>query len=136
MKILHLIWSFGHGGIENLLINIINNGDYDKSSMFLVIINDDYDKPILKQLDRDKCTQIKLHRSRNTKDLKPWVKLFRIINKIKPNIIHHHRQNSILITYLSKAFVNHKDILTFHYLPDLNEKLKLIKFTSTIHPLM
>jgi glycosyltransferase involved in cell wall biosynthesis len=127
MKTLHLIWSFGHGGIENLLINIINNGNHNKKSMFLLIINDDFDKQILKQLDPDKCTQIYLHRSRSSRDIKPWVKLFRVISEIKPNIIHHHRQNSILLTFVSKLFVNHKDILTFHYLPDDQEKLKIIR---------
>ena len=50
MNIMHIVFSFNNGGIENLLVDILNNWNNKSDKLFLCIINNNYDENLLNKL--------------------------------------------------------------------------------------
>ena len=51
MKIVHLLWGLSTGGIENMLVDIVNQ-QVDGNEISLVVINDMIDESIKERLDK------------------------------------------------------------------------------------
>lgn len=88
MKIVHLLWGLSTGGIENMLVDIINE-QIDGNDIALVVVNDMVDPNILKKLD----SRIRVHfckRQRKSRNPLPLLKLNYFLRKENPDLIHVH----------------------------------------------
>lgn len=108
MKVVHLIWSLGIGGAENMLVDIINS-QTQYASIDLIIINDIFEHSILDELS-SKVTYYLLKRKPGSKNPISFINLNFLLYKLKPNIVHCHNYN------LLKALVpfKYKTCLTVH----------------------
>ena len=96
-KVLHIVWGFKLGGIETMLVNIINEQVARGIEATLIIINDIVDESLIARLD----SRIKVVRiGRYTKSRNPWpiLKLNLMIWRAKGHIIHCHSHT--ILNYL------------------------------------
>ena len=96
MKILHIIWSLTNGGMENMLIDIVNY-QVEHANVHLMVINNRIEQSVVKRLDK-RCHLKLLDRKEGSKN--PWC-LYRINSYILFNhfdIVHLH--NPDLIKYM------------------------------------
>lgn len=88
MKIVHLLWGLSNGGIENMLVDIVNQ-QVDGNDITLVIVNNNIEPSIVARLDKRihiYCCRRKL----KSKNLLPLLKLNYYLLKIRPEIVHVH----------------------------------------------
>lgn len=88
MKILHIIYSLTTGGTETMLVDIVNE-QVKTEDVALIIINDDINNELLKNID-NKVKIILLKRKPKSKSLFPFIKLNWLIWRLKPDAIHAH----------------------------------------------
>ncbi len=122
MKILHLTYTLGFGGIETMLINIANE-QIKTDSVIVIILNDDYDESIISKLDRN-IKFINIGRKLGSHSIIPILKLNWLLYKLNPDVIHLHHPGLKVFLFF-KMFV-HKIVLTMHDIPrdDDLERLK------------
>lgn len=97
MRILHINWGLTPGGIETMLVDIINEQSKTED-VALVIVNDIIDDSLLKKID----SKVKIYlakRSRGSKN--PWfiLKINLFIRRFKPNIIHSHQHDLVRLCF-------------------------------------
>lgn len=116
MKIIHIVWSFRFGGIETMLVNIINEQLKLNNDVHLIIIEDSAVEPtLLKSFDE----RIKIHyghRKEKGNLIFPVLRLNLLLLKLNPNVIHIHSSSMyriIMVPWLKKV-VNS----TLHALPN------------------
>lgn len=88
MKIAHILWSLGMGGVETMLVDIANE-QVKQENVMLFIINNVFDTNILKCID----SKIKIHfckRTPGSKDPLPIIRFNLALWKYKPDIVHCH----------------------------------------------
>lgn len=101
MKILHITYSMGYGGIETMLINIVNEQIKENHEIHVLTINDIVDTKLVKRLD----PRVKFHcikRKVKSKNILDILKLNNYIRKYNPDIIHTH--TSTIIKYIFPPF--------------------------------
>lgn len=90
MRIVHIIYSFGLGGIETMLRNIVNEQvRHSRNEVHLIIINNSINEELRGSLD----SNIKLHligRHAGSKNPIPYLRLNNILCNINPDVIHLH----------------------------------------------
>ena len=91
MRIVHLVWSFTTGGIETMLVDIVNE-QVKLCDVKLFVINDHYNKALLHTID-PKVKVILFKRKPGSKNLVPLARLNLSLLKYRPNIIHCHQAN-------------------------------------------
>lgn len=98
MRILHVVFGLGMGGIETMLVNIANaQAAADGTEVHILIVNDVVDASLRNQLD----TRIRVHvLGRKARSHNPWpiLRLNHLIYSLRPDIIHSH--NSSLWRFL------------------------------------
>lgn len=116
MRIVHIVWSFRFGGIETMLVNIINEQLKLNNDVHLIIIEDSAIEPtLLKSFDK----RIKIHyahRKEGGSLIFPVLYLNLLLLRLNPNIIHIHSSSMyriIIVPWLKKV-VNS----TLHALPN------------------
>ena len=103
MNILHTVFSFNNGGIENLLIDMTNNWNKENDRLFICIVNDDYNSELLKRIDNhDNVEIIVLNRKRKSKSIKFIIEYINIVIKNKIDIIHCHLFEAVKIASIAK----------------------------------
>lgn len=138
MKIVHIVFSLQTGGIENMLVDIINN-QVVSNEVHLVVINNLYDESIINRLDAKVILRL-LHRKPMSKGLYEIVKLNAILLKERFDIIHCHThtvckilfyrflRKTILtvhaVSYNAKHFVKYKQLFAISKSVQLNLKEK------------
>lgn len=88
MKIVHLLWGLGTGGIENMLVDIVNQ-QVDGNEISLIVINDMIEESIKARLDK----RIRVYccgRKLKSKNPLPFLKLNFYLWKTSPEIVHVH----------------------------------------------
>lgn len=96
IKICHACFSFTTGGIENLLVDVLNE-QAQKIDVTLIIVNKSYDFNIIKRLS-PKVRLILINRRPGNKfDILSLMRLWFLILKINPKFIHCHTHNLIQI---------------------------------------
>jgi glycosyltransferase involved in cell wall biosynthesis len=100
-KILFIIHELTMGGAERVLVNLINNIDRDKFEIHLAIFNNEG------ELKNDLKEDIIVHDLKSKKVRKGIFKLYKLIKKLKPDIIfsgiaHVNLMLAVLIPFLSK----------------------------------
>lgn len=113
MKIIHITYGFGLGGIETMLHNIANEQVALGEKIFIIVINDIVNDE-LKETLNPQIKFICLKRKVFSKSIMPFVKLNYLLYKIKPDVIHlHYSSISRLIlipSLLHKICVTQHDV--------------------------
>lgn len=91
MRIAHVIWGLDTGGIETMLVNIINE-QVNTEEVALFIINEDVEETIINKVS-PKCHVKKINRKPGKKDYFKIAKLNYCIWKYHPDIVHVHSYN-------------------------------------------
>jgi glycosyltransferase involved in cell wall biosynthesis len=111
MNVVHVVWSMGIGGTENMLVDIMNV--QSKSCVVtLIVINDRYSPEIMERID-DKVRVLKIERKEGSRNIASIVKLNYIILRLKADVIHCHTPN-IIKTIIIRPFVSSKFCVTCH----------------------
>lgn len=129
MKIVHLTYTLTYGGIETMLVNIANvQAQTDK--VYIVLINDMYELPLLQTLDK-RVSFINIGRPVGSKN--PWFlfKLNLMLRKISPDIIHVHHPG-IIRFMIPLMYHRAKIVFTMHDIP-VEEDLKYLFKYKTVY---
>ena len=124
LKVTHLSWSLGMGGIESMLVNIANAQASLGNSVTIIIVNDLYDESLLKRISPF-VKVVLLNRHSGSKNPLPLFRLNYYLLKINPDVIHCHVGSLISIV---ASFFYHKCYFTRHSVSsqtDLNKQLLL-----------
>lgn len=108
MDIAHIVWSFRTGGIENMLVDIMECQADDRHDVSLFVINDDYEPSLLRRIS-PKVRVVLLRRRPGARS--PWFALR--LNWLLRSVtaIHCHQAN--LLPLLLPCY-HHKIVLTVH----------------------
>lgn len=103
MKILHLCWSLATGGMENMLVDIINyQVKYEDVSLF--IINDRIDYSIFNRIDK-RCHVKLLGRKEGSKNPLALLKINGFLLTHHFDIVHLHNEDMIKWLWLKRNYV-------------------------------
>lgn len=128
MNIVYLVFSFRVGGVEKLLVDIINNIS-NENNTYLIIINDEYDQYLLSQVS-EKAKVILLNRKPGSGKIKYIIDFCKFIKINKIDIVHCQCINSVKFSLLSKI-INRK-IKLIHTVHDTKIYSKLKKIDIAI----
>jgi len=110
MKIVHVIFTFTIGGLETMLVDIINH-QCRESSVSLIVINDKINFDLLKTLDKSVDVFLLGRKESSKGQLLPiFFKIRKIIGQIDPDAIHCHNNNLFPFFFSRK----HITFLTVH----------------------
>lgn len=99
MKIAHIHWSLGTGGIETMLPDIVSE-QAKTNDVALIIINDWVEPSILAKVNQERVKVVLINRHEGSKN--PWsiIKLNLFLMKFRPDVIHTHAYREInLVVY-------------------------------------
>ena len=115
MNILYTVFSFKVGGVEKLLIDILNEISKDRDNkIYLVIINNEYDSSLIGQIS-DRVKVVLFNREAGSGRIKYILKFVKLIIKSKIDVIHCQCINTVKFALLAKIFKkNVKLIHTVH----------------------
>lgn len=99
--IVHIIFRLGVGGLENGLVNLINNMPTKKYRHAIVCLKTSSD---FSQRVENKEVQIYELNKREGKDWKTFFRLYKLLKRIKPDIVH--TRNLVAIEYQLAAFLS------------------------------
>lgn len=91
MKIVHVVWGMKTGGVETMLVNIINE-QVKSADVSLFVINDFIEQSLIEKIS-PKCKIKFLNRKPGDKNPLKIIKLNYWICRYRPDIIHVHSQN-------------------------------------------
>lgn len=89
MKIIHVVWTFKNGGIETMLINIINQQIKVGHKVGLLIVNSDIDNELIKALDEE-VELYKVNRKQGSKSIFSLLKANYYYFISKASVVHFH----------------------------------------------
>lgn len=125
MRIAHVVWGMKTGGVETMLVNIINE-QVKKEEVRLFIINDFIDDFIVEKIS-SQCRVLRLKRKPSCKNPIKIVKLNYWICSYKPDVIHvHSYQVSKLI------FGNWNIVRTIHGMNNASKEYPKMKALYSI----
>lgn len=114
MKIFQLIYSLSAAGAEKVTVDLSNELSKSNEVYLCIILKENIQFSFLKSQLNEKVNYINLKCSKGN-NLKTFLTIFKLINKIKPDVIHAHL-NTILYLYLPALVFKNK-----------------IKFIHTLH---
>ena len=88
MRIAHLFWALGNGGVENMMIEIANQQAVN-NEVAIFIINNKIDILPYNRIS-PKCIVYKIGRNPSSRALLPIIKINYLMMKFHPQIIHSH----------------------------------------------
>lgn len=97
MKIIHIAWSLGVGGIETMLVNIANTQAEMGEYVTIIIVNKLYDDSLLSRIS-GKVELIMLNRNGHINPI-PFIKLNYLLLQRNPDVIHCHHDNMINVLW-------------------------------------
>lgn len=107
MRISHVIWSLATGGIETMLVNIINE-QVKHVNVQLIIVNDNIERSLLSKLSYS-CEIVKIRRKPKSKNYSDIIKLNVHLMRFRPHLVHLHSKR------LSKLIIGKWDcVRTIH----------------------
>ncbi|MDO4738302.1 MAG: glycosyltransferase [Bacteroidales bacterium] len=107
MKIAHITWSMTTGGIETMLVDIVNE-QMKSCEVRVFVVNDYYDIDLLDRIGK-KVKVTLLKRKSGGKNLWPIIRLNLLLLQYHPDVIHCHVAN--LASIIRVPF---KKVLTIH----------------------
>lgn len=118
MKITHIFWSLGFGGIETMLVNIANIQIQSGAEVSIIIINNYCEKALISSL-RKEVSLYRIGRKNGSVDISFIFKINNLLKQIDPDIIHLHGSDIAII--LKREFLK-KSCVTLHDSPKGNIK--------------
>lgn len=107
MRIAHIVWGLGVGGLENMLVDIVNI-QCEKDDVTIYVVNDIVDDLVLSSIDK-RVHIIQISRKPGSRNPLSFIKLNLLLLSKKPDIVHCH--DSFFARIL---LVRAPKILTFH----------------------
>ena len=86
LTIMHVLFRFGIGGLENGVVNLINGLDPARYRHCIVCL-DDYDPVFLQRLSARTIEIHALHK-RPGQDLRVWWRLWQLLRSVRPDVMH------------------------------------------------
>ena len=114
IRVAHVFWGLGFGGIETMLVNIANAQAEYGADVHVVLINELYEKTLLEKLDSSVHVHL-LNRKLGSKSLVFVWHLNKELRKMQPDKIHLHGPEFYAMIFGKK--LSHKVSLTLHALP-------------------
>lgn len=111
MKIIHITYGLGLGGIETMLHNIVNEQATLGQKIFIIVINDIINNELKNSLD-PRIKFICLKRKVSSISILPFIKLNYLLFKINPDIIHLHYSSIARFIFIPSLL--HKTCVTQH----------------------
>lgn len=111
MKVVHITYGFGLGGIETMLHNIANEQVALRQKIFILVINDIINNELKNSLD-PRVKFICLKRKVSSTSILPFIKLNYLLFKINPDIIHLHYSSIARFIFIPSLL--HKTCVTQH----------------------
>lgn len=131
MKILQLTFSLTSGGAEKFTVDLANEIAKTDEVFFYVILSEKYkEHSFFKTKIKKNINYINLECTKGL-NFKTFFSIFKIINKVKPDVIHFHL-NTILYLYLPAIFFKNK-IKFIHTLHSLTPKTIGFKWQRSIN---
>lgn len=94
MKVTHIFWSLGFGGIETMLVNIANEQAEAGAEVSIIIINDWLEESLVNRLSP--CVRlVRLNRRLHSHSLSFIYQLNRALDRVSPDVIHLHSSGLI-----------------------------------------
>lgn len=112
MKIVHIWWCLSYGGIETMLVNIMNEQAKEANISF-IIINDKVETELLHKISSD-IKVIRIDRALGSKGFLFIRKLNAALYQLEPDIIHLH--GSSILNFLDSSWIS-RTCCTLHALP-------------------
>ena len=110
-RIVHLIFTLESGGSENLLVDIANE-QASEANVTVILINNKSNQDLLARINNN-VRFITLNRTEgNKRSIYFLIKLWNLLLHLKPDVIHCHNHNIILLLPLHRK----KAVLTIHCL--------------------
>lgn len=94
MKVCHIIFSFIVGGIENMVVDILNKQSED-AQVYLIVINNKYNRQLLDRISSKVRITLINRPQGNRWNFTYIVRLWLLLFSIKPKVIHCHTHNLI-----------------------------------------
>lgn len=88
MRVAHIVWSMTTGGIETMLVNIINE-QVKTEEVELFIVNDMYYPPLVEKIS-PQCRIVRCGRRKGSRNPLPILKLNWCLWKYAPDVVHVH----------------------------------------------
>jgi glycosyltransferase involved in cell wall biosynthesis len=88
MNIVHLLWALETGGVETMLVDIVNE-QVKQENVAIFVVNDLINTSLLNKIDKQ-CHIELFRRKIGGRSLWPWLKLNLLLIKYRPDIIHFH----------------------------------------------
>lgn len=126
MKIMYLLFSFTIGGAERLVVDICNENAKRNNVVFLYIINDLYDKELLKTLDSSVVVICKNRVVGSNGKVFELLDICRFCRKNKIDIVHCNAFNTPELLGVTKFFC--KNIRIVHTIHGVNQFRGISKF--------
>lgn len=114
IRVAHVFWGLGFGGIETMLVNIANAQLKYETDVHIVLINELYEETLLDKLDPLVHVHL-LNRKIGSKFLGFVWKLNRELRMINPDKIHIHGPEFYAMIWDKR--LSHEVSLTLHALP-------------------
>lgn len=104
INVAHVVFSFNLGGIENLLVDVLNNST-EHEKLFLVIINDSVNEKLLSSIKKRSGVNVYcMKRPVGGRKIEYILRLARIIKEEKIDVLHFHNSNVFEMCLALKAF--------------------------------
>lgn len=133
MRIAHMVFSFNSGGIENLLVDILNSWN-NEDSVLLCIINNEKNDRLIEKIQKKNSTQVVcLGRRPGSAKYEYIKKLNELLTGFRPDVVHCHSNNVFLFTLPIKLLhPQWRFVLTIH---DTNTYCRYGRMTPVLHRL-
>ena len=86
LTVMHVLFRFGIGGLENGIVNLINGLDQARYRHCIVCLAD-YDEEFLRRV-RSSAVEIHALHKRPGQDLRVWRRLWRLLRVVRPDVLH------------------------------------------------
>lgn len=114
MKVAHVVWSLKFGGIETMLVNIVNAQVLMGTEVYVIIVDDSYEQLLINAID-DRVQLIFLHRKPSSRSPIAIYKLNMELKRINPEVIHLHASKLFSLILIKK--MRKRICSTLHDLP-------------------
>lgn len=91
IKVTHIVWSLATGGVETMLVNIINE-QVKYIKVQLIIVNDKIEQSLISKISNS-CIIVKTKRKPGSRNYFDLIKINMHLLSFSPNIIHLHSTN-------------------------------------------
>ncbi len=130
IKIVHFLYNMSNGGVETVLLNYFSNINLENITLYAII----QDQPDFNCVNRFKKLNFEIIQLKNKKNhpILYTIEVLKILNKIKPDIVHSHMNLSNFFPLLLAKF-SHIKVRISHAHSYKSSKTLLVCFLSFLN---